>query len=438
MSDQRVKVGITQGDTNGVGWEVILKIVSDSRICEICTPIIYGCRNVAEFYKKGIGELEQFTFNIVKSAAEARDGKINLVECGAPASAVTPGVASNDAGTAAITALVKAAEELKSGALDAIVTAPFNKESVQSSEFTHTGHTEYMASQFEGESMMMMCSELLRVGLVTKHLPLNQIAGAITKEIIVKDLKGLRKTLRQDFSVVEPRIAVLSLNPHSGDGGLLGDEEMTTIKPAIEEAYKGGVFAFGPFAADGFFSAGTYKKYDAVLAMYHDQGLIPFKTLSPEGVNFTAGLEAVRTSPDHGVAYDIAGKDLASPDSMRNAIYMAVDVVRSRAIYTEITANPLEHTELERERGGRPMRETNHRESGLPRESRREFREPRERREPREFREPREQREPREPREFREPREPREPREQREPREPRAERAPRQEQQRATTESKSE
>ncbi len=395
MSDQRVKIGITQGDTNGVGWEVILKIVSDIRICDICTPIIYGARNVAEFYKKGISDLDPITFNIVKSATEARDGKINLVECGAPTSSVTPGVASNDAGTAAIAALVKAAEELKGGALDAIVTAPFNKESVQSSEFTHTGHTEYMASQFDGESMMMMCSELLRVGLVTKHLPLNQIAGAISKELIVKDLKGLRKTLRQDFSVVEPRIAVLSLNPHAGDGGLLGDEEMKVIKPAIEEAYKEGVFAFGPFAADGFFSAGTYKKYDAILAMYHDQGLIPFKTLSPEGVNFTAGLTAVRTSPDHGVAYDIAGKDQALPDSMRNAIYMAVDVVRSRSIYSEITANPLEHTELERERGGRPMRETNHRESGLPRESRREFREHREPREYREHREPREQREPR-------------------------------------------
>ncbi len=403
MSDQRVKVGITQGDTNGIGWEVILKIVSDSRMCEICTPIIYGARNVAEFYKKSVRDLDQVTFNIVKSAAEARAGKVNLVECGAPASAVTPGTASQEAGTAAIVALVKAAEELKAGALDAIVTAPFNKESVQSSEFTHTGHTEYMASQFEGESMMMMCSELLRVGLVTKHLPLNQIAGAITKEVIVKDLKGLRKTLIQDFSVVEPRIAVLSLNPHSGDGGLLGTEEQQIIKPAIEEAYESGVFAFGPFAADGFFSAGAYKKYDAVLAMYHDQGLIPFKTLSPEGVNFTAGLTAVRTSPDHGVAYDIAGKGVASADSMRNAIYMAIDVVRSRSIYSEISANPLEHVEMERERGGRAPRETNHRESGLPRESRREFRE---HREPRAPREPREHHEHREHKEHREPREP--------------------------------
>ncbi len=389
MSDQRVKVGITQGDTNGVGWEVILKIVSDNRVCEICTPIIYGARSVAEFYKKRLRDLDQVTFNVVKSASEARVGKINLIDCGVPASQVSPGIASPDAGAAAIEALVKAAAELKSGALDAIVTAPFNKESVQSSAFTHTGHTEYMASQFDGESMMMMCSELLRVGLVTKHLPLNQIAGAISQEVIVKDLKGLRQTLIQDFSIVEPRIAVLSLNPHSGDGGLLGNEEQQIIKPAIEEAYQNGVFAFGPFAADGFFSAGTYKKYDAILAMYHDQGLIPFKTLSPEGVNFTAGLTAVRTSPDHGVAYDIAGKGIASADSMRNAIYMAIDIVRSRSIYDIISANPLEHIEPERERGGRQQRETNHRESGLPRESRREFREPREQRTPREQREPR-------------------------------------------------
>ncbi len=379
-----------------------MKIFSDSRMSEICTPIIYGARNVAEFYKKSIKELEPIQFNIIKSASEARSGKVNLVECGAPKSETTPGVASQAAGVAAIESLVKAAEELKAGAWDAIVTAPFNKESVQSSEFSHTGHTEYMASQFEGESMMMMCSELLRVGLVTKHLPLSEIAGAISQEVIVKDLKGLRQTLRQDFSIVEPRIAVLSLNPHSGDGGLLGTEDQQIIKPAIEEAYKGGVFAFGPFAADGFFSSGAYKRYDAILAMYHDQGLIPFKTLSPEGVNFTAGLTAVRTSPDHGVAYDIAGKDLASPDSMRNAIYMAIDVVRSREVYTQISANPLEHIETERERGGRPQREMNHRENGLPRESRREFREPREHRDhrpPRENREPREQREPREPRE---------------------------------------
>ncbi len=387
MSDGKVKIGITQGDTNGVGWEVILKILSDSRLSELCTPVVYGSQAIADHYKSTIKDIESFSFNVISSAKEARRGRVNLVECGA-VKEITPGVPSAQAGMAAIEALAKAAEELKSGVLDAIVTAPFNKESVQSEEFKHTGHTEFMASQFEGESMMMMCSELLKVGLVTKHLPLNQIAEAISKELIVKDLTNLRKTLIQDFSIVEPRIAVLSLNPHSGDGGLLGREEIETIQPAIQEAYKGGVLAFGPFAADGFFSAGTYKKYDSVLAMYHDQGLIPFKTLSPEGVNFTAGLTAVRTSPDHGVAYDISGKNLANPDSMRNAIYMAIDVVASRKIYKTISANPLEHTELERERGGgRPHREF------TPREPR-EHREHREHREPREPRAPRPERAP--------------------------------------------
>ncbi len=352
MSDKRVKIAVTQGDTNGVGWEIILKIFSDRRMCEICTPIIYGSLEAAELYKKSIAEFENFSFNIISSAKEARTGKVNLVECSKVSKeSITPGTPSQEAGIAAIEALTKAVEDLKSGAVDGVVTAPFNKETVQSDAFAHTGHTEFMAANFEGADMMMMCSELLRVGLVTKHLPLDKVKSAISKELIVKDLKALRKTLIQDFSVVEPRIAVLSLNPHAGDGGLLGNEEKEIIQPAIAEAFNNGVAAFGPFAADGFFAAAAYKKYDAILAMYHDQGLIPFKTLSPEGVNFTAGLTAVRTSPDHGVAYDIAGQDKADPASMRNAIYMAIDVIASREIYKRISANPLEKVETERERG---------------------------------------------------------------------------------------
>ncbi len=359
MSENRLKIAVTQGDTNGVGWEIILKIFADSRMCEVCTPVIYGSKSVAEHYKKTIAELDNISFNVVSSAAEARRGRVNLVECGGVKS-ITPGTPSSEAGMAAVEALSKAVEELKAGSVDAVVTAPFNKESVQSDKFSHTGHTEFMASQFEGESMMMMCSDLFKVGLVTKHIPLNQVAEYINKEMIVKDLQGLRKTLKTDFSIVEPRIAVLSLNPHAGEGGMLGREELDIIQPAIQEAYKGGVMAFGPFPADGFFAAAGYKKYDAVLAIYHDQGLIPFKTLSPEGVNFTAGLTAVRTSPDHGTAYDIAGKGEANPDSMRNAIYMAIDVVNSRASYAEMSANPLQHAETERERGG-GYREQQHR-----------------------------------------------------------------------------
>ncbi len=348
MSEQKLKIGITQGDTNGVGWELILKIFSDSRICELCTPIIYGSPKVANHYKKIVTLQEEFTYSTIKSARDARKGSVSLIECGTPANEVTPGSGSPEAGKAAVESLAKAMEDLKMGVLDAIVTAPFNKETVQGEEFNFTGHTEYITSILGGESMMMMCSDRLRVGLVTKHIPVSEISRSISKEMIVNDLKRLRTTLKADFSIVEPRIAVLSLNPHAGDGGLLGSEEGEIIKPAIVEAYKGGVLAFGPFAADGFFAAESYKKYDAVLAMYHDQGLIPFKTLSPEGVNYTAGLSAVRTSPDHGVAYDIAGTDVADPASMRNALYMAIDIVESRRRHFMMSRNPLQRAEREK------------------------------------------------------------------------------------------
>ncbi len=354
MSSRKLKIGITQGDTNGVGWEIILKAFSDVKMYDICTPIVYGSSKVGEYYKKLLEECGTVVFNVIDSPEQLRKAKLNIVECGAVSSEVSPGEASNEAGVAAIDALARATEDLKNGVIDGVVTAPFNKKTVQSGEFTHPGHTEYMEAQLGGKSMMMMCSELLRVGLVTKHIPLDQVASAITKESIVADLQHLRKTLITDFGVVEPRIAVLALNPHAGDDSLLGDDEAKIIKPAIAEAYGAGVLAFGPFAADGFFASRGYAKYDAVLAMYHDQGLIPFKTLSPEGVNFTAGLSKVRTSPDHGVAYDIAGKGIADVDSMRNAIYMAVDVIRSREEYALISANPLKHIAVEEERSERP------------------------------------------------------------------------------------
>ncbi len=358
MADNRLKIGITQGDTNGIGWELILKIFSDSRITELCTPVIYGSSKVAEFYKKSV-EIDPISFNTVSSAREAKVDKINLVECGDVKSNITPGTATAEAGEAAVEALKRASEELKSGMIDAIVTAPFNKESVQSDSFSFTGHTEFMASQFEGEPMMMMCSETLRVGLATIHTPITEVSKAITKESIVKGLNNLRQSLKKDFNIIEPRIAVLALNPHAGEGGMLGKEEINTIQPAIAEAYNNGVLAFGPFAADGFFAASSYKKYDAILAMYHDQGLIPFKTLSPEGVNFTAGLLAVRTSPDHGVAYDIAGKGIADTASMRNAIYMAIDIVRSRRSYFKANANPLQRAERERSHRDMSLKDLN-------------------------------------------------------------------------------
>ena len=349
MSEYKLKIGITQGDTNGIGWEVILKTFADSRMVELCTPIIYGSEAAANFYHKSIAEIEPVQFNHCGSAREAKRGRVNLVKCGEGNLAIEPGKATAEAGKAAVAALKAAVADLKSGALDAVVTAPINKESVQSEGWNFTGHTEFFAAQSEGEPMMIMCSDRLRVGLVTIHIPVSEVSASITKEKIVASLTTLRQTLKQDFGVVEPRIAVLALNPHAGDGGLLGKEEQEIIKPAIVEAFESGVLAFGPFPADGLFANGGYAKYDAVLAMYHDQGLTPFKTISPDGVNFTAGLSVVRTSPDHGVAYDIAGGDKADAQSMRNAIYEAIDIVGRRKAWREWTANPLQH--FEREKG---------------------------------------------------------------------------------------
>ena len=352
MPENKFKIGITQGDTNGIGWEVILKALADPRMTELFTPVVYGSPKAAAYYRDTIAEIEQFSFTPVTSAAEARRGKVNLVACGEVAD-IVPGKPTPEAGRAAVEALCAAMRDLKAGQLDALVTAPFDKETVQADDFHYTGHTEYLSAELQGESMMIMCSEVLRVGLVTKHIPVSEIAGNIKREKIVKDLHTLRRSLIEDFGIVEPRIAVMALNPHAGDGGLLGREEQEIIKPAIVEAFEQGVLAFGPFAADGLFAGGGYAKYDGILAMYHDQGLAPFKTLSPDGVNFTAGLSAVRTSPDHGTAFDIAGKDRADEQSMRNAIYMAIDIVEHRIAWAEWTRNPLQRAE--RERGGRDV-----------------------------------------------------------------------------------
>ena len=352
MSEQKLKIGITQGDTNGIGWEVILKALADPRMTELFTPVVYGSPKAAAYYRNTVAEIEAFSFNPVASAAEARRGKTNLVACGENAE-IMPGKPAPEAGRAAVEALCTAMRDLKAGHLDALVTAPFDKETVQADDFRYTGHTEYLAAELEGEAMMILCSDSLRVGLVTKHIPVSEIARNITKERIVRDLDTLRRALIEDFGIVEPRIAVMALNPHAGDGGLLGREEQEIIRPAIVEAFSKGVLAFGPFAADGLFAGGGYAKYDGILAMYHDQGLAPFKSLSPDGVNFTAGLSAVRTSPDHGTAFDIAGKDKADPQSMRNAIYAAIDIAEHRRAWAEWTRNPLQRAE--RDRGGRDV-----------------------------------------------------------------------------------
>ena len=346
---KRLKIGITQGDTNGVGWEVILKIFSDNRLTELFTPVVYGSSSAAAFYQKRLNDIEPVKFVVVESAERAQQGRVNLVEVGAKELHVTPGKPSKVGGEAAAAALSKAIEELKSGAIDAMVTAPIDKEMIQSETFSFTGHTEFLAKELDGEPLMIMTSELMRVGLVTIHVPVAQVAESLSKELIVERIKQMNASMRQDFGVVRPKVAVLALNPHAGDGGLLGKEEQEIIQPAIVEAYEDGVLAFGPFAADGFFASGQFKNYDAILAMYHDQGLAPFKTLTPNGVNFTASLSEVRTSPDHGVAYDIAGKGVADEQSMRNAIYDALDIVNRRREWAEWNANPLQH--FEREKG---------------------------------------------------------------------------------------
>ena len=363
MSDNRLKIGITQGDTNGVGWEVILRTFADQRVTELFTPVIYGSQKAAEAYMAMLDKEDYgVQFNVVASADDARRGKVNLVDTGDVEP--QPGIPSPEGGKAAVQALEAAVADLKEGAIDAMVTAPIDKEMAQSEAFKYTGHTEFMASHLEGEPMMIMCSDRLRVGLVTIHIPVAEVSRNISKEKILSSLATLRQTLKEDFGVVEPRIAVLALNPHAGEGGMLGTEEQEIIKPAIEEAFEQGTLAFGPFPADGLFAGGGYAKYDAVLAMYHDQGLAPFKALAGEdGFNFTAGLPVVRTSPDHGTAFDIAGQGIASENSFRQAVYAAIDIYRNRCAHDEAYQNPLPKLYRERreesERGHRsPVEKT--------------------------------------------------------------------------------
>ena len=350
MFDSRIKIGVTQGDTNGVGWEVILKAFSNASMLELCTPVIYGNRHCAEFYSSRLGEdVEPVRFHICASAAQARHGAVNLVEVGEKELKVSVGQPSEDAAKAAVAALEAAVADLNAGDIAAVVTAPICKQSMDAVGFGFTGHTEFFEAKAEGKAMMIMCSEVLRVALATVHIPVEQVAQTLEQQTLVEQIKALRDTLKADFGIVEPRIAVLALNPHAGDGGLLGEQENSIIRPAVNQAFEDGVLAFGPFAADGLFASGNFAKYDAVLAMYHDQGLTPFKTLSPDGVNYTAGLDVVRTSPDHGVAYDIAGKGIADAQSMRNAIYAAIDAVRCREAFARWSRNPLER--FEREKG---------------------------------------------------------------------------------------
>ena len=328
-------IGITQGDLNGIGYEVIIKSLSDNRIMELCTPVVYGLAKVASYHKKYM-DLPDFSFQYTKTAEQLSNKRPNLINLYEEEVKVDLGTSTRIAGQMAERALYAAGRDLKNNLIDAIVTAPVNKNNIQSEKFKFPGHTSFFEHYFGGKehpALMMMVAENLRVGFVTNHLPIQQVAGALNKELIGQKLTILNQSLKQDFGVSNPTIAVLALNPHAGDNGLLGTEEKEIIAPAIELAFQNHINAYGPFPADGFFGSGSYRKFDAVLAMYHDQGMLPFKILGTEGVNYTAGLPIVRTSPAHGTAYDIAGKNVANGQSMRNAIYLAIDILRNRERY---------------------------------------------------------------------------------------------------------
>lgn len=341
--DRKIRIGITHGDTNGVGYEVIMKCFTSNDILELCTPIIYGSSKIMNYHRKATG-IQTTQLNTTRNAGYVKENAINLVEVINEEVKIELGQPSKQAGKAAFMALEAAVSDLKKGVIDVLVTAPINKENIHSEEFSFPGHTEYLeASIGEGEkALMILCSDKLRVALVTAHIPLSQVAQAITKDEIVSKLRIFNQSLQRDFLIQKPRIAVLGLNPHSGDNGVIGTEEKEIIEPAIQEANEEQILCFGPYPADGFFGSNQYQRFDGVLAMYHDQGLAPFKTIAMnEGVNFTAGLPIVRTSPDHGTGYDIAGQNIADELSMRHAIFTAIDIFRNRKEWDEMHKNPL-------------------------------------------------------------------------------------------------
>ncbi len=340
---RKIKVGITHGDINGVGYEVILKTFENPDIFELCTPVLYGSPKMATFHKKALELTTNFT--VRDSADKAEDNVLNIVNCfGEEEIKIEFGKPTPEAGNAALVALEHAIDDYHKGLIDVLVTAPINKNTIQSEKFHFPGHTEYI-EQKAGEgnkALMILMNGTMKVALATTHLPISKVAPTITKELIAEKLTILDRSLKRDFLIDNPRIAVLSLNPHCGDGGLIGSEEQEIIAPVINELFSKGIHCFGPYASDGFFGSGNYNQFNAILAMYHDQGLAPFKLLAMnDGVNYTAGLPIVRTSPDHGTAYDIAGKGQADEESFRHAIFAALDIVRNRATYDAAHAHPL-------------------------------------------------------------------------------------------------
>lgn len=338
MIANKLVVGISQGDGNGIGYEVIIKALADTRILDSFIPVIYGSSKIFGFYKKSIHEIDQMDTYVINSATDAKTRKINIVNCLPENVYVEPGQASPESAQCAIRSLECAVEDLKQGIIDVLVTAPINKRAMSNEGFGFTGHTEYLEKVFAvNEVAMFMVSDTLKIGVVTGHIPLKDVSSAISKEKIISKLRLLDASLKKDFGIDSPKIGVLGLNPHCGDGGLLGDEEQRIILPAVEAANDEGILAFGPYSPDGYFGLGQFAKFDATLAMYHDQGLSPFKAIAFEtGVNFTAGLPVVRTSPDHGTAYEMAGRDEANPRSMISAIYTAIDIYKNRVAYDKL------------------------------------------------------------------------------------------------------
>ena len=350
--NENIIVGISIGDLNGIGSEVILKTFEDNRMLEMCTPVIFGSVKTMSFIKKNL-KLET-NIHGIDNLNQLVIGKINVLNVWKEDVSINYGVNDENAGKYAIKSFTTATSALKDGLIDVLVTAPINKYNIQSDDFKFPGHTDYLDQQLDGNALMFMVQDNLRVGLVTDHIPVNEVSKHLTSELISKKIETINLSLMQDFSINKPKIAVLGLNPHAGDGGVIGNEDDKIIKPTIKKLFEKGILAFGPFPADGFFGSAQYEKYDAVIAMYHDQGLIPFKTLSfGNGVNFTAGLNKIRTSPDHGTAYDIAGKGIADHNSFKEAVYSAIDIFKSRNIYSEISRDPLKTKEKPEERNNR-------------------------------------------------------------------------------------
>lgn len=351
----KIRVGISCGDLNGIGLEVVIKTFLDNRIFELCTPILYACKKTSAAYRKEL-DIKDFSFEEIRKVEDANPKRANVLNVWNEDVELSLGTPTKASGEYALKSLQAATKDLKDGKIDVLVTAPIDKKNIQSDEFKFPGHTEYLADAFGvDEYAMLMVSDQLKVTFMTGHLPLSEIGKNLSFESIIKKIRFLNRTLPQDFGIRKPKIAVLGLNPHNGDGGILGKEEQEVIAPAIKKAKDDGILVFGPFAADGFFGSGAFRQFDVVLAMYHDQGLIPFKTLNfDQGVNYTAGLPAVRVSPDHGTGFDIAGKGVASEQSFRDALFLGIDLFRERERYAEYTENVLQpQKEPRSESGGR-------------------------------------------------------------------------------------